>query len=119
MNLSRLIIKRGHHHQPLKDFKIFYLGCNIEANDPSNPEFIGFSRIMKNTSLRRKDSKKLNDNNFNFMLNAIRQFKNADEMKRKMINNGGTPSKGINNYEIQEYPEYDKSDLDYSRGNEI
>jgi hypothetical protein len=46
------------------------------------------------------------------MLNAIRQFKNADEMKRKMINNGSTPSKGIHNYEIQESPEYDKSDLD-------
>lgn len=111
LNLSHLIIKRGHHQQPLKDFKIFYLGCNIEGNYPSNPEFLRFARIMKFTSLRRKDTKKLNDNGLNFMLNAIRQFKNADEMKRKMVNNG-TPVKGKHNNEVQESPDYDKSDAD-------
>ena len=88
-----MIIKRGHHQQSPKDFKIFYLGCNIEGNDTSNPEFLGFSRIMKNTSIRRKNSKKFNDNGLNF-LNAIRQFKSADEMKRKMVNHGSTPVKG-------------------------
>jgi len=113
-----LIIKRGHHHHSLKDFKIFYLGCNIEGNDPSNQEFLRFSRIMKFKSLRRKEDKKLNDNGLNFMLNAIRQFKNADEMKRKMVNNG-TPVKGIHSNEIQESPDYDKSDIDYSRYNDI
>jgi hypothetical protein len=89
-----LIIKRGQQQQPLRDFKIFYLGCNLEGNDTSNQEFLGFSRLMKNTCIRRKNSKKLNDNGLNF-LNAIRQFKSADEMKRKMVNLGSTPIKGM------------------------
>ena len=85
-----------------------------------NPEFHRFARIMKFTSLRRKDTKKLNDNGLNFMLNAIRQFKNADEMKRKMVNNNGSiPVKSNRNNEVQESPDYDKSEVDYSRGNDI
>ena len=119
LNLSRLIIKRAHKHQPIIDFKIFYLECNIDSNDPLHPEFLGFSRIMKNTSVRRKSSKKQNKMGLNFMLNAIRQFKNADEMKRKMIKHSSQPIKEAHNNEIQEYPEFDKSDLDYSSGNQI
>ena len=41
-------------------------------------------------------------------------------MKRKMVNNNGsTPVKGNQNNEVQESPDYDKSEVDYSRGNDI
>jgi hypothetical protein len=93
----------------MRDFQISYLGCDsISNNDVSHPEFLRLSRLMKNLGLRRKSSKKfLKSAQVNAsILNAIKQFKSADEMKRKKGNDINSPLKTVRGFlDIQESPE--------------
>ncbi len=62
--------------------------------DLDNPEYLKVVKTLKNLKLKRKNSnKKIADVHVNVsILNAIKQFKSADEMKRRKANES-TPVK--------------------------
>jgi hypothetical protein len=63
--------------------------------DLENPEYLRVVKTLKNIKMKRKNSnKKITDAHVNVsILNAIKQFKSADEMKRRKGGNEGTPIK--------------------------